>query len=114
LQKEKAAEDVIQIRETFTTMVLPDTQFYCDTRLKLAAKWGNEDLRRYFFKQTEWGRDNQERLNIAFLVHEGDIVKGGENYRSGHISLGESDPLACKAKKSGRTYRPLRSRRCSE
>jgi hypothetical protein len=53
LQKQKAAEHVIQIRETFTTMVLPDTQFYCDTRLKLAAKWGNEDLRRYFFKQTE-------------------------------------------------------------
>ena len=54
---------------------MPDTQFYCDCRLKLSAKWGNGDLRRYFFKQTEWVRDNQERLNIAFLVHEGDIVQ---------------------------------------
>lgn len=59
----------------FTIAVLPDTQFYCDTRLKLSAKWGNGDLRRYFFSQTEWVRDNQERLNIAFLVHEGDIVQ---------------------------------------
>ena len=61
--------------EPFTIAVLPDTQFYADTRLKLSAKWGNGDLRRYFFEQTEWGRDNQERLNIAFLVHEGDIVQ---------------------------------------
>ena len=59
----------------FTLAVLPDTQFYCDTRLKLSKKWGNGDLRRYFFEQTRWVRDNQKRLNIAFLVHEGDIVQ---------------------------------------
>ena len=67
-----------QISETakpFTIAVLPDTQFYCDTRHKLSSKWGNGDLRRYFFKQTQWVRDNQKRLNIAFLVHEGDIVQ---------------------------------------
>ncbi len=75
LQKQKAAEHVAPIRKPFTIAVLPDTQFYCDTRLKLSAKWGNGDLRRYFFKQTEWVRDNQERLNIAFLVHEGDLVQ---------------------------------------
>ncbi|MEJ6645684.1 MAG: hypothetical protein QNL24_00030 [Akkermansiaceae bacterium] len=60
-------EDVAQTTEPFTIAVLPDTQFYCDTRLKLSAKWGNGDLRRYFFKQTEWVRDNQERLNIAYV-----------------------------------------------
>ena len=35
--------------QSFTLAVLPDTQFYCDTRLKLSKKWGNGDLRRYFF-----------------------------------------------------------------
>ena len=61
--------------EPFTIVVLPDTQFYADTRHKLSDAWGNGDLRRYFFAQTEWVRDNQERLNIAFLAHEGDIVQ---------------------------------------
>ena len=73
--KTMAAEHLAQTTEPFTIAVLPDTQFYCDTRLKLSAKWGNGDLRRYFFAQTKWVRDNQERLNIAFLVHEGDIVQ---------------------------------------
>ena len=62
--------------ESVTIVVLPDTQGYCDTRHNTAAhKWKNGDLRRYFFKQTEWTRDNKERLNIEFLVHEGDIVQ---------------------------------------
>ena len=72
----KSAEDSAETTKSFTIAVLPDTQFYCDVRHKLSAKWGNGDLRRYFFEQTEWVRDNQERLNIAFLVHEGDIVQG--------------------------------------
>jgi hypothetical protein len=76
LQKQKTAEHSAQTTEPFTIAVLPDTQYYCDVRHKLSAKWGNGDLRRYFFEQTEWVRDNQERLNIAFLVHEGDIVQG--------------------------------------
>ena len=59
----------------FTVVVLPDTQFYCDTRLKLSAKWGNGDLQKYFLAQTEWVEANRDRLNIAFLVHEGDIVQ---------------------------------------
>jgi len=75
-QNLKAAEHFAQTTKSFTIAVLPDTQFYCDIRHKLSAKWGNGDLRRYFFEQTEWVRDNQERLNIAFLVHEGDIVQG--------------------------------------
>ena len=75
LQKQKATEPLAQATEPFTIAVLADTQFYCDCRHKLSAKWGNGDLRRYFFAQTEWVRDNQERLNIAFLVHEGDIVQ---------------------------------------
>jgi predicted MPP superfamily phosphohydrolase len=61
--------------EPFTIAVLADTQFYCDTRLKLSHKWGNGDLRRYFFEQTHWVRANRKRLNICFLAHEGDIVQ---------------------------------------
>ncbi len=62
--------------KSFTIVALPDTQCYCDTRLKQSARtWNNGDLRRYFFTQTEWARDNQKRLNISFLVHEGDIVQ---------------------------------------
>ncbi|MCP4848832.1 MAG: metallophosphoesterase [Verrucomicrobiaceae bacterium] len=75
MQKQRAAERSVRTTEPFTIAVLPDTQFYCDTRLKLSKKWGNGDLRRYFFDQTRWVRDNQKRLNIAFLVHEGDIVQ---------------------------------------
>ena len=74
-QNLKKSEHIAQKRKPFTIAVLPDTQFYCDTRHKLSARWGNGDLRRYFFAQTEWVRDNQERLNINFLVHEGDIVQ---------------------------------------
>ena len=61
--------------QEFTVVVLPDTQFYCDTRLKLSKQWGNGDLREYFSKQTRWVRENRERLNIVFLLHEGDIVQ---------------------------------------
>jgi len=70
-----AKEQDLKKGKSFTLAVLPDTQFYCDTRLKLSKKWGNGDLRRYFFEQTRWVRDNHKRLNIAFLVHEGDIVQ---------------------------------------
>jgi len=75
MQKLRAGEQLAETTKPFTIAVLPDTQFYCDTRLKLSSKWGNGDLRRYFFEQTRWVRDNRERLNIAFVVHEGDIVQ---------------------------------------
>ncbi len=78
LQAQKAKEDSAQTAEPFTIAVLADTQYYCDCRLKLSAKWGNGDLRRYFFEQTEWVRDNQKRHNIKFLVHEGDIVQADD------------------------------------
>jgi hypothetical protein len=74
-EKESSEAQISDKRQSFTLAVLPDTQFYCDTRLKLSKKWGNGDLRHYFFEQTRWVRDNQKRLNIAFLVHEGDIVQ---------------------------------------
>jgi hypothetical protein len=59
----------------FTIVILPDTQFYCDTRLKLSHQWGKGDLSHYFHQQTQWVADNKEKLNIVFLLHEGDIVQ---------------------------------------
>ena len=35
--------------------------------LKLSKKWGNGDLRHYFFEQTRWVRDNQSGLISLFL-----------------------------------------------
>jgi len=76
IEKKAAQVEVSKKRKSFTLAVLPDTQFYCDVRHKLSKKWGNGDLRHYFFEQTRWVRENQKRLNIVFLVHEGDIVQG--------------------------------------
>ena len=75
MRNQETAVHSSQTMEPFTIAVFPDTQFYCDTRLKLSSKWGNGDLRHYFLKQTRWVLENRERLNIAFLVHEGDIVQ---------------------------------------
>ena len=61
--------------DAFTLVVLPDTQCYADTRLgQSALRWG-KDLRQYFFAQTKWIRDDAERRNIRFVVHEGDITQ---------------------------------------
>lgn len=60
----------------FTLVVLPDTQCYCDTRHgESAKKWDKIDLRKYFFAQTDWIRLNVKKLNIAFVLHEGDITQ---------------------------------------
>lgn len=63
------------LEKPFTLVVLPDTQCYCDTRLATSAKTWGRDLREHFFTQTRWIRDNASRLNVAFVVHEGDIVQ---------------------------------------
>ena len=38
MQKQRAAEPSPRAAKPFTIAVLPDTQFYCDTRLKLSKK----------------------------------------------------------------------------
>ncbi|MBT7924175.1 MAG: hypothetical protein HN627_07925, partial [Opitutae bacterium] len=49
VEKDASESQDLKNGKSFTLAVLPDTQFYCDTRLKLSKKWGNGDLRRYFF-----------------------------------------------------------------
>jgi len=51
--------------KNFTIIVLPDTQGY--------AKYPD-----IFLNQTKWIADNKEKLNIKFVIHEGDIVKDGD------------------------------------
>ncbi len=46
----------------FTIITLPDTQMY-------SAKFSY-----LFLEQTLWVRDNAEKLNCKFVIHEGDIV----------------------------------------
>ena len=61
--------------EPFSLIAMPDTQYYADTVTGYAQeKWGNGDLRQYFFDQTQWIKDNAEKLNIAMVLHLGDIV----------------------------------------
>ncbi|MBX3433153.1 MAG: metallophosphoesterase [Pirellulales bacterium] len=50
--------------DSFMLAVLPDTQIYT-TR----PEW-----HRHFFNQTRWIAENAERLNIKYVIHEGDIV----------------------------------------
>ncbi|MFH0863423.1 MAG: metallophosphoesterase [Candidatus Altiarchaeota archaeon] len=51
--------------DTFSIIVLPDTQFY------------SRDHPEIFAAQTRWIRDNAQRLNIAFVTHTGDVVDAG-------------------------------------
>jgi len=48
--------------EPFTIIALPDTQLYSLYHPKI------------FAKQTRWIKENREKLNIACVVHEGDIT----------------------------------------
>ena len=48
--------------EPFCIIALPDTQYY------------SRAFPEVFISQTKWIVENKDRLNIAFVVHEGDIV----------------------------------------
>ena len=49
-------------REAFCIVALPDTQLYAASHPEI------------FLSQTEWIKENRDSLNIAFVVHEGDIT----------------------------------------
>lgn len=49
---------------SFMLVALPDSQVYC----------AREPLNKYFYEQTDWIAENAERLNIKYVLHEGDIV----------------------------------------
>ena len=64
-------------RAPFTIVVLPDTQEYVDQRTKGAKERlaAGIDRSRFFMDQTRWAKENADRLNIKFVVHEGDITQ---------------------------------------
>ncbi len=66
-----------QNSDSFSLVVIPDTQGYADTRHRETQKhWpGIGDQRSCFFKQTEWIKNNKRKLNIAMAVHVGDITQ---------------------------------------
>ncbi len=47
---------------TFSIIILPDTQYY------------SKSYPQIFMNQTRWIVENKEKLNIKFVIHEGDIV----------------------------------------
>jgi hypothetical protein len=51
-------------KKPFSIIILPDTQNY----LK------NKDAQKKFSAQTEWINNNLKKLNIKFVIHEGDIT----------------------------------------
>jgi len=69
-------QTVLQKNNSFSIVVLPDTQNYVDVRLGYAAKhWKMGDLRSNFLKQTEWIKQNVTNLNIAMVLHVGDMTQ---------------------------------------
>lgn len=73
----EAAETDGEPTDTFTLIVLPDTQGYADTRHRETQKnWpGIGDQSACFFRQTEWIKDNRQQRNIKLVVHVGDITQ---------------------------------------
>ncbi len=73
--------------QPFTLAVLPDTQIYA------------ESYPHIFTAQTQWIADNKDRLNIAFVLHSGDVTNGNapyhwENARSSMTILEKVVPYA--------------------
>ena len=57
----------------FSVIILPDTQYYVSNR-----HGGNRHM---FNTQIDWIVENRESLNIAFVLHLGDIVENGDIMR---------------------------------
>jgi len=54
--------------QPFTVVALPDSQYY--------TREANGATRDIFTAQTQWIVDHKDALNIAFVLHEGDITDG--------------------------------------
>lgn len=66
-----SAAAAVQAQTPFTLVVLPDTQYYTQT---------DANNNQYFKGQTNWIVANRQNLNIAFVMHLGDIQNNGNPY----------------------------------
>lgn len=66
--KVNAEADPIESEASWTLAILPDTQHYVDS----AANFPN------FLAQTEWVKSHADSHNIAFLLHEGDLIENND------------------------------------
>jgi len=55
----------------FTVVLLPDTQYYSGR--------SNGGSAQIYFDQTDWIVENLQPLNIAFVLHMGDVTQSGES-----------------------------------
>jgi hypothetical protein len=73
---------VARAADTFTLVVLPDTQYYSESRPDL------------FDAQTRWIAAQREALGIRFVVHEGDVVEHSGStaeYANAHAAMRHLD-----------------------
>ncbi|MBL9163917.1 MAG: DUF1080 domain-containing protein [Planctomycetaceae bacterium] len=68
---------------SFMIVALPDTQVYA-----MHPKWNH-----HFHNQTQWIADNAERLNIKYVLHEGDITNNNvpEQWEVARAAMGRLD-----------------------
>lgn len=76
--------------DSFTLIVLPDTQGYADVRHKETQKHRPDigDQRSCFFQQTEWIKPNQQKLNIEDGSKSPSIYRKGVNTATTIIDFG--------------------------
>lgn len=77
--------DPVELAEpgSFMIVALPDTQVYA-----MHPKWSH-----HFHNQTQWIADNAERLNIKYVLHEGDITNNNvpEQWEVARAAMGRLD-----------------------
>nr|VFJ57820.1 MAG: Calcineurin-like phosphoesterase [Candidatus Kentron sp. FW] len=62
--------------DMFTLFVLPDTQSYCELRLKWTRQHFHvPDQRDCLNQQMQWILENKDRLNGILVLHEGDLTQ---------------------------------------
>ncbi len=77
--------DPVELAEagSFMIVALPDTQVYA-----MRPQWN-----KHFHNQTQWIADNAERLNIKYVLHEGDITNNNtpEQWEVARAAMGRLD-----------------------